>query len=258
MPGRWQSLIYGSPRCCCPRTYSRFLRACRAFSRGNTRAPAATGGTSCRNYGFPPEFRCTACHYLTPDGQARRRRRRADRQSPWGCRFRGSAAARAYFSCRRGDCTMPWAFRFRRDKFCTGFLETCSCPPFFEFARKFLRDIPEIRKPSCPYSTNCWDRRDKTPAVPPGLTLARPLCVCYHIPALCNGAPTPAHLLTSARPQKPIRQSPCAALPPSAALFGKGCDCLLTLLHWFEWLNSTTPVAICQEKISHRVSCGFF
>ena len=122
----------------------------------------------------------------------------------------------------------------------------------------FLRDIPEIRKPSCPYSTNCWDRRDKTPAVPPGLTLARPLCVCQYIPAFCNGAPTPAHLLTSARPRKPIRQPPCAALPPSAALFGKGCDCLLTLLHWFDWLNSTTSVAICQEKVLRRFSFGFF
>lgn len=64
-----------------------------------------------------------------------------------------------------------------------------------------------------------------SPAVPPGLTLTRPLSAYYHMPAFDDGAPN-SGLHTREIPFPRALKSPfililSAAIPPPAALFAK-------------------------------------
>ena len=72
------------------------------------------------------------------------------------------------------------------------------------------------RKKQDPSPTSCRDR--SKPAVPPCLTLARPLYAYANMPTFVNGASAPARILAtrlSARPRKSIR-SRSACRDPSA------------------------------------------
>ena len=65
------------------------------------------------------------------------------------------------------------------------------------------------RKKQDPSPTSCRDR--SKPAVPPCLTLARPLSAYENMPTFVNGASAPARILAirlSARPRKSIRSRP--------------------------------------------------
>ena len=68
----------------------------------------------------------------------------------------------------------------------------------------------------------CWDRRTISPAVPPNLTLLRPLCVCHHIPEfftklllrltyskenLCFRSPSEVHSVFHFRRASTVRSS---------------------------------------------------
>ena len=85
------------------------------------------------------------------------------------------------------------------------------------------------------------------PAVPPGLTLLRPLCVCCHIPALFTRSHSVSHTLPKAFPfalESPFNRSVSTAIPPSAVLYAKPVPIYFSFSSVF--LNLTHFAVICQ------------
>ena len=86
----------------------------------------------------PGECRCRELYRQAPALQALYRIRGSVPRAYRADVLQGLTAEQACSSYPLLRCTTDGEARFLQDKFCTGFLETCSCPPFFEFARKFF------------------------------------------------------------------------------------------------------------------------
>ena len=90
-----------------------------------------------------------------------------------------------------------------------------------------------------------------TSAVPPGLTgNSRPLSAYYHTPALITEIPSgsPNNAATFGPPSK--AHSPRPSLPHfnQQRLSARYTPALLTLSHWFVWVQCSTETASCQVK----------
>ena len=119
----------------------------------------------------------------------------------------------------------------------------------FSSARVFPAKIQTDPAPFC---------RDRIliPAVPPGLMLSRPLCVCCHIPARFTKSHSVSHTLPEAFPfalESPFNRSAPAAIPPSATLFAKPVPIYFSFSSVF--LNLSQFPAVVNRFITVRPRC---